>query len=97
MVLSDREVRFQIRPNWIYYFDTAERENSVLLFNKVSEHQERITQRKYEGPQEARRAMHLLGFPSEQDFENMVRSKMVLNCPVSFLDVKTLYLFLVLI
>ena len=84
MVVWDREVRFQIRPNWIYYFDTAERENIFLLFNTVSEHRERITQRDYEGPREARRAMHLLGFPSEQDFENMVRSKMVLNCPVTF-------------
>ena len=45
MVVWDREVRFQIRPNWIYYFDTAERENSFLIFNTVSEHQERVTQR----------------------------------------------------
>ena len=32
--------------------------------------------------------MHLLGFPSERDFENMVRSKMIVNCLVTFSDVK---------
>ena len=32
--------------------------------------------------------MHLLGFPSERDFENMVRSNMIVNCPVTFDDVK---------
>ena len=32
--------------------------------------------------------MHLLRFPSERDFENMVRSNMIVNCPVTFRDVK---------
>ena len=32
--------------------------------------------------------MHLLRFPSEQDFEHMVRSNMIVNCPVTFDDVK---------
>ena len=32
--------------------------------------------------------MHILGFPSERDFENMVRSNMIINCLVIFSDVK---------
>ena len=32
--------------------------------------------------------MNLLGFLSEWDFENMVRSNMIINCPVTFSDVK---------
>ena len=32
--------------------------------------------------------MHLLGFPSEQDIENMVRSNTIVNCPVTFSDFK---------
>ena len=32
--------------------------------------------------------MHLLGFPPERDFENMVRSNMIVNFPVTFSDVK---------
>ena len=32
--------------------------------------------------------MHLLGFPSEQDFENMVLSNNIINFTVTFDDVK---------
>ena len=32
--------------------------------------------------------MHLLGFLLERDFENMLRSNMIVNCPVTFSDVK---------
>ena len=32
--------------------------------------------------------MHLLEFPLEQDFGNMVRSNMIVNCPVTFDYVK---------
>ena len=49
------------------------RENGVLLLNTVSENREGFTRREYKGPREARRAMHLLGFPSDRDSENMVR------------------------
>ena len=51
------------------------------------ENQEGFTWREYEGSREALRAMHLLGFPLERDFENMVRSKIIVNCPVAFSDV----------
>ena len=88
MVLPDREVKFQLSPNRLYYFDTADRENIVLLLNTVSDYRERFIQREYKGAREARRAMYLLGFPSERDFENMVRSNMIVNCPVTFSDVK---------
>ena len=37
--------------------------------------------------------MHLLGISSERDFENMVRSNMIVNCPVTFSDVKNARLF----
>ena len=74
MVLPDREVKFQLSPKGLYYFDAADRENSVLLLNMVSEKGGVFTWREYEGAREARRAMHLLGFPSERDFENIVRS-----------------------
>ena len=32
--------------------------------------------------------MHLLGFPSEQDFEKMVRSNTIVNFHVTFSDAK---------
>ena len=35
-----------------------------------------------------RRAIHLLGFPLERYFENMVRFNMIVNCPVTHDNVK---------
>ena len=60
----------------------------MLLINTVSENREGFTWREYKGGQEAQQAMHLLGFPLEQDFENMARSNMIVNCPVTFEYVK---------
>ena len=88
MVLPDREVKFQLSPNGLYYFDAADRGESVLLLNTVSENSERFTWREYKGAWEVWRAMHLLGFLSERYFENMVRSNMIVNFPVTFSDVK---------
>ena len=68
MVLTDRKVRFQLSINGLYYFDDADRENIVLLLNIVSDNREGFMRREYEGTREARRAMHILGFPSERDF-----------------------------
>ena len=45
MVLPDREARFQLSPNGMYYFDVADRENSVLLLNTVLENREGFTRR----------------------------------------------------
>ena len=82
------EVRFQLSPNGIYYLDAADRENIVLILNTVSENREGFTSREYKRAWEARRAMHLLGFLSEWDFENMVRSNIIINCPVTISNVK---------
>ena len=88
MVLPDREVRFQLSPNGLYYFDAMDRESSVLLLNTVSDNHGGFTWREYEGAQEMQREMRLLGFPLERCFKNMVRSNMIVNCSVTFDDVK---------
>ena len=93
MVLPDREVKFQLSTIGLYYFDTADRENDVLLLNTLSKNREGFTRREYEGAREARRAIHLLGFLLDRDLENMVRSNVIVNCPVTFSNVKTLNLF----
>ena len=88
MVLPDREAIFQRIPTGLYYFDDADRENIVLLLSMVLDNQEGFTRREYEGAQEARRAMHLMGFLSEREFENMLCLNMIVNCLVTFSDVK---------
>ena len=88
MVFPDKEVRIQLISNGLYYFDAADRENIFLPLNKVSENRDGFAWREYVGPREARQSMHLLRFLSEQDSENMVRSDMIVNCPVTFEDVQ---------
>ena len=44
-VLLDREVRFELSTNGLYYFDAADRENSVMLLNTVAENREDFTWR----------------------------------------------------
>ena len=58
------------------------------MLNTVSKNHEGFTRRDYEVAGEARQAMHLMGFPLERDFENMVRSNVIINFPVTFNDVK---------
>ena len=95
IILPDCDMRFQLSPNRLYYFDAAYQENNVLLLNRVTENMKDVTQREYEGARETRRAMHLLGLPSDRDMSTMVRSNMLSNCPVNLQDVKNLKLFLV--
>ena len=45
LVLPEREVRFQLSINGMYRFDAADRENSVLLLNTVSDNRECFTRR----------------------------------------------------
>ena len=40
MVLPDREIRFQLIPNRLYYFNAIDWENTVLFFNMVTDNME---------------------------------------------------------
>ena len=86
MVLPDTEVKFQLSPNGLYYFNAVDRDTCMLLLNTVPENREGFTLREYDWVQEARREIYLLGLLSERDFENMVCSNIIFNCPVTFGD-----------
>ena len=47
MALLDREARFQLIPNKLYYFDATDRDNSVLLLNTLLDNREGFTRRDY--------------------------------------------------
>ena len=79
MVLPDQEIRFQLSPNGLYYFDAADWENNVLLLNIVTKNWEGFMRQDYEGAREARREMHLIGFTSNGYLGNMVRSNIIAN------------------
>ena len=65
----------------------------MFLLNAVAYNSKRFTRQGYYGAREARQEMELLGFPSERDFGNMVRSTMIVNCPVTFEDVNNAKVF----
>ena len=60
----------------------------MLLLNRVLENRKGLPRREYERDREAWRAMHLIGFPLNRDFENVVSLNMIVNCPVTFSDFK---------
>ena len=45
MVLPDREMRFRMIPKGLYYFDAADRDNSIKMINTVLENCKGFTQR----------------------------------------------------
>ena len=47
MVLPDREARFQLSPNGLYYFYAADKENIVILLNTLLENRKGFTWREY--------------------------------------------------
>ena len=71
--------KISTKPQHDILFRCHGKGEDCALSNTVSENREGFTRKEYKGPREAQRAMHLLGFPSEREFENMVRSNMIVN------------------
>ena len=86
MMLPWREVVFNVSTNGLYYHDTVDR--AIVLVKTVTENNEGFTLREYEGAKAARRALGLVGYPSERDSTNMVSSNMIVNFPVTPRDIK---------
>jgi hypothetical protein len=59
------------------------------MVDTVKENRDGYTRRKLAGAKEARRAVGMVGYPSPKDFQNMVRSNLILNFPVTPNDINT--------
>ena len=75
-----------MKTNGLYYQNTVD--CAIVQVNTVADNRECFTCREYEGSKAARRALVLVGYPSERDFTNMVISNMIVNCPVTPQDIK---------
>jgi hypothetical protein len=53
------------------------------MVNTVAENGEGYTQREHDDAKQARRTIGMAGYHSNKDFNNMVRSNMIKNCPVT--------------
>jgi hypothetical protein len=84
-VKPDKQIVFKESKSRIYYHDTANR--AIAVVNTVKDNREGTTDRDYERDRQAQRAPGLIGHPSTKDFNNMVCSNMIKNCPVASNDV----------
>jgi hypothetical protein len=75
-----KQVVFQQSATGLYYHDTMNR--AVVMVNTVSGNRKGFTNRAVRAAKQARRALRMVGYPSEKDFKNMVSSNMIRNCPV---------------
>ncbi len=61
----------------------VEAEVALLFIQTVRRNMEGYTQRKVEDARAAREAQAMVGHPTDHNFLGMVRSGMILNCPVT--------------
>jgi hypothetical protein len=80
-----KQVVFQQSATGLYYHDTTNR--AVVMVNTANGNREGFTDRAVRAAKQARRALGMIGYPSEKDFKNMVSSKMIRNCPVKPEDI----------
>ena len=59
----------------------------MTLIQTVKESEEGYSKRQIKDAQEARDLCAKVGYPSPQDFQNMISENMILNCPVIVEDV----------
>jgi hypothetical protein len=85
MAQPTKQVVFQQSATGIYYHDTTNR--AVVMLNTVSGNREGFTHRAVIAAKQARRALVMVGYPSEKDSKNMVSSNMIRNCPVKPEDI----------
>jgi hypothetical protein len=81
VIKPTKEVIFHQSQSGLYYHDTENR--AVVMVNTVAENREGYTHREYDDAKQACRALEMVGYPSNKDFNNMVRSNMIKICPVT--------------
>jgi hypothetical protein len=81
VVQPKKQVVFKQSSSGLYFHDTTNR--AVVMVNTVSDNREGYTNRAFNEAKQARRALGMVGYPSEEDFKNIVSSNMIRNCPVT--------------
>jgi hypothetical protein len=98
---ANGEVRFHKDENGLPYIDLGEsseddaamlvqtglEDAANMLVQMVHGNDKGYTMRETLRAKEARRAMGMIGCPSEQDFKGMVRANMICNCPINANDI----------
>jgi hypothetical protein len=62
---------------------TDDQEGINCLVSTVSENRKGYTQRQFEDAKAARRLYHVMGCPGAENFKNLLRQNIIMNCPVT--------------
>jgi hypothetical protein len=77
VIQPTKELIFHQSQSRLYHHGTENR--AVVMVNTVAENHEVYTQREYDDAKQARRALGMVGYPSNKYFNNTVRSNMIKN------------------
>ncbi|KAL7460225.1 hypothetical protein ACHAXS_000688, partial [Conticribra weissflogii] len=90
----DGDITFQRDSMGLPYInakDMLSSKGGICLINTVQQNYEGFTKRQILEAEEARRAVAMVGHPTEREFLNMVRANMIRNCNVTPEAVKNAY------
>ena len=73
MIMSDKEVIFEERPNRLFYYDLED--HDLVRVNTVDETREVLSHRELSGAREARYKLSMFGYPSQRSFKHLIRTK----------------------
>ena len=76
---------FRMHPNGLHYYDPKQQD--VCLLDTVKERSEGYSLRQVNLAKAARELQAKVGHPSTADLKNIIKSNMIMNCPVSVADV----------
>ena len=77
-------VEFMLHESGLHYLDLKDQhESGVTLVTTIRDNFEGYTKHEVEGAIKAQELQAMLGHPSQKDFEGMVCTNLVANCPVT--------------
>ena len=74
-------------PKGLYYRDTKDNQEAVILVNMVEDNGTKNSQRDYSKAEQARKYQQIIGRPSTKTFISIVDKNLLLNCPVTRADI----------
>ena len=82
-------IRFQEASRRLYYFDTADRdETGTMLITIVENNKSKFSAYDYNQAEKARAIQRRIGRPSTADFIRYVAKNLIPNCPITVQDIK---------
>jgi hypothetical protein len=79
------DLHFNMHADGLHYHDTQHRE--LTMVSTVKQESEGFSKRQLEQAKRARDFQGSIGHPSTQDLKNIIKSNLIINCPVTIADI----------